>query len=339
MKIGKILSFLLSLAIGLFLFFWVWRTIGFEEIWAALLTLSAAEVLVVLLLGVLNILLAAWRLGEILQSKSHRLSLRELFLLCLVRFSVAYLVPMMVLADELAKIFLLHKRARVALDKSAAAVFIEVVLDFFAMVLVIGTGFLVLFVKTGLIGPGLLVAAVLVILLSLLLFYLGRLKKKSIFKLFFNLSEDHYGRRVEQEIFTFFRWKNRSLLKVLVISFLKFALLGVQYWLLLFFLGKSVSFLSLLLVLGFSLVGITIPISADLGSHEVMVVSAFRVLQIEPSLAVVFTSILRATSFTLALAGLVILFKLGIDFPGLFEKQLNYIRDNYEKQRNRQSVR
>jgi len=116
---------------------------------------------------------------------------------------------------------------------------------------------------------------------------------------------------IEEEIFDFFKPKKKSMWKSFGLSFFRAAVMYLRAWLLIIFLGKEVSALSALSILGFNYLAVMIPIPAALGSHEAIQVFAFDSLGWGFSAATVFTMIIRGAELIMALVGLAILFRLG----------------------------
>ena len=90
-----------------------------------------------------------------------------------------------------------------------------------------------------------------------------------------------------------------------VIKFLK-------TWLLIIFLGKTISFLPVLSVLGFSYFSAMIPIPASLGNDEVIQAFVFGSLGLGANTGTAFTLIDRGAELIVALVGLFILFGFGL---------------------------
>jgi len=116
----------------------------------------------------------------------------------------------------------------------------------------------------------------------------------------------------EKEIFDFFKPKRKSMWKGFGLSFLRAAAMYLRAWLLILFLGKSISALPALSILGFTYLAAMIPIPTALGSHEAIQIFAFNSLGLGLSTATAFTMIIRGAELIIALVGVVILYRLGI---------------------------
>ena len=101
-----------------------------------------------------------------------------------------------------------------------------------------------------------------------------------------------------------------------------------RVWFLIIFLGKEISTLSALSILGFTYLAVMIPIPTALGSHEAIQTFAFNSLGLGVSTATAFTMIIRGAELIIALTGVAILFQLGIILlrKALFKKIDNPVR-------------
>ena len=99
-----------------------------------------------------------------------------------------------------------------------------------------------------------------------------------------------------------------------------------RVWFLIIFLGKEISTLSALSILGFTYLAVMIPIPTALGSHEAIQTFAFGSLGLGASTATAFTMIVRGAELIIALTGVAILFQIGIILlkEALFKKLNNF---------------
>jgi len=79
------------------------------------------------------------------------------------------------------------------------------------------------------------------------------------------------------------------------------------------FLGKKITPLSTIIISGFSYLATIIPIPASIGSLDVVQAFSFNALGFGAGTGVVFTLIIRGAEIILALFGLLILFRLGLN--------------------------
>ena len=132
--------------------------------------------------------------------------------------------------------------------------------------------------------------------------------------------------KLKKEIFDFFKKGNLRFIKnSLFYSFLKVLIGFIQFWILAFFLGYPLSFMNLFAIFGVSLAGLETPISADLGSHELVTALAFDRLGMAKSIGATFAMIFRGANLIFALIG--IIFFIEINFK-IFQ---NYILEKVVK--------
>jgi uncharacterized membrane protein YbhN (UPF0104 family) len=151
-------------------------------------------------------------------------------------------------------------------------------------------------------------------------FYSKVFRKKSLIKSLArifglrNIEEKSTLLETEKEIFVFFNLKNKFMWRSLGLSFVRAAVMLARVWFVLFFLQKTISLPQSLSILGFNYMAVMIPIPAALGSHEAIQTLAFSGLGLGTSNATAFTMIIRAAEIIFSFTGLVILFKLGVEF-------------------------
>jgi uncharacterized protein (TIRG00374 family) len=323
----KIIFSLVSFVLGVVLFFWVLNQTEWQEIKITLTQLSVIESMFLLFLGALGILLGTLRWREILKNKEREFSLRELYGSNLASFAITYLAPAVVFGRELFKGYVLgsQKKDSASFEKGMAASFIDGIFEFLFEWLAIFSGIASFFLIAGFSFHYLLLLVFIVFLFAIIVF-LGHfiLRKKSILKILFNIDENHMARAVEKEILIFFKTKNRTFKRVLLISFLKSMLRLLQYWILIAFLGTPISLLSALSVFGISILSMAPPVSADLGTHDLGSAILFQKLGMGGEKGVVFASIVRGINLVLSLAGIFFLLRTGL---GMLRRKLFNIID------------
>lgn len=334
----KILLFLTSLFIGAALFVLIGGVIGWQEIKDAFLVFTGWEGIIILILSLLIIMIGNWRWKEILRGQGVETSFFKLFRIHLAGFSIIFLAPTLIFAGEIFRSYTLRKEKGVSWPKVIASVFIDRFLEWTMNLIFIFLG-LSFFLynltgyEIGLIPRNLIIISTGIFLLIsafVSFFYLKALRRESIAQLFFKVTSlKNSGSTTsvlaaEQEVFDFLKMKKSALKKALGLSFLASAVLLFRAWLLILFLGKNIAILPALSVLGFSYLAMTIPIPASLGSHEALQVIAFNSFGLGSSAATAFTVIIRGAEFLVALAGVIILLKLGVRFlNGFFFNNLN----------------
>jgi len=315
----KFLLFLISLLVGIGLFTWIGKIVGWQEIKRAFLVFTGWQGLVIFSLTLLILLIGNWKWKEILKSSGNNIPFFNLFKTYLASFSIRFLAPIILVGAELFQGYTLKQRNSVAWSKGIASVVIDRILEWTVNFVVIFFGVLIFLLTIGLPPIKLLIifwSVFLVFTGGIVYFYLKAFKKESITKAFgkiFNHQLDNQPLEIEKEIFNFFKVKKISMWKVVVLSFLRAIVMYFRALFLIFFLGKSIGVLPALSVLGFTYLAAIIPIPTALGSHEAIQTFAFNSLNLGASTATAFTMIIRGTELIIALVGLFLLFRLGID--------------------------
>ena len=328
----KLFLFLISLIIGIILFVWIGKTIGWQEIKNAFLIFTGWNSMVIFILTLLIMLFGAWRWQEILKAQNVKISFLKLFKAFLAGFSVMFLAPVLLWAGEILRGYVLRRKNKVSWTQVMTSVFIDRILEWTVNLIVIVLGSLYFLYKIGLPSKNLLIifGGVFLIFFSVILYFYFKVSKREsiirfIFKIsgFKNFDQRNFLFEAEKEIFNFFRWENKRLQKTFNLSFLRAGAMLLRAYILIIFLGKNIGLLSSLSVLGFTYLAAMIPIPAALGSHEAIQTFAFDSLGLTISSAAAFTMIIRAAELLFALAGLVIIFKVGVSFAkGMFFKKV-----------------
>jgi len=326
----KFLLFLFSLLIGVGLFIWIGKTVGWQEIKNAFLVFAHAQGLVILGLTALIILFAILRWREILKSQGHNISITSLAGPYLSWFSLAYLAPMLFFSVEVFRGYVLRKKFSIPWSQGLASIIIDRTLDWTIYLIVFFIGAIFLFMEIGLPPKeiGLILAGVFIFFSAAIgFFYFKGFKKESLAKFFikrFN-NKKHLNPEpleIEKEIFKFLNLRKSFFWKAVGFTFLKTGIAFTRAWFLIFFLGETIGFFSVLPILGFHYAAMLIPIPAHIGSHEVIQVFVFGAINLRAGAAAAFTMIIRGAEIILALIGVVALFKLGVGLlqTALFRK-------------------
>ena len=318
----KILLFLISLSAGLGLFIWIGRFVGWREIRNAFSVFSGWHGVAVIGLTLLAATFGAKKWGEILRGEGVNLSFWRLIKPYLAGFAMMFLAPIIFLAGEIIRAYFLKKKRSVPWSKGLSSVLIDRISEWTVNLIVIFFGASFFLYNIGLPPKHLAIifGGVFFFFLSLIsYFYFKTIKRESMANLFLNffglkrISPANSILDIEREIFDFFRLGKIAMWKAFFFSFLKALTLYFRTWFLLLFLGKNVPALSALPIFSFTYLAAMIPIPAVLGSHEAIQVFAFKSLGLGAPSATAFTMIVRGADLLMALAGVVILFQLGVN--------------------------
>jgi len=317
----KFLLFLVSLLVGIGLFIWIGKTVGWQEIKNAFLVFTGWHGLAILGLTLLIMLIGNWKWKEILRGENVKISFRNLLNPYLAGFSVMFLAPILFLAGEFFRGYVLKEQKAIPWSKGMASVFIDRILEWTVNLVVIFFGVLFFLLIIGLPPMKLIIifgGAFLFFAGGIGYFYLKTFKRESMARAILRtlglakLNQANSILEVEKEIFNFFKPKKKLMWRGFGISFLRAATMYLRTWLLILFLGKEISALPALSILGFTYLAAMIPIPTALGSHEAIQTFAFNSLGLGLSAATAFTMIIRGTELIIALFGIIILYRLGI---------------------------
>ena len=337
----KFFLFLISLFIGIGIFLWIGKTVGWSEISSAFLLFTGIHGVIILVLTLLVLLVGNRKWQEILKAQNVKIPFFELFKAFLAGFSVMFLAPVLVWGGEVLRGYVIRRKNKIAWSKIMASVFIDRVLEWTINLIVIVLGSFYFLYKIGLPSKNLLMifgSVFLAFFSAIAYFYFKVSKRESIVRFLFKISgfkeynQNNLLFEAEKEVFDFFKWENRFMKKSFALSFLRAGLMCLRAWVLILFLGRSIEFLSSLSVLGFTYLAAMVPIPAALGSHEAIQSFAFNALGIGISSATAFTMIIRAAELLFALAGLVIVFRVGLmSFKDLFFNKIEKLGNVIDK--------
>lgn len=334
---NKALVFLISLSIGIGLFIWIIEIVGWQEIKSSFLIFTGWQGIIIIFLSFLILLTSSLKWQMILKSQGYKLSQRQLFPPYLTHFSMNYLFQMMVVGGDIFRSYILREKYSVPWKNAASSVIIDKILDSTCFIASILAGFAFFLFKIGLPPRNLAIffgVFLFVLVSGISFFYFKSFKKESIAKplaKFFKKKGLPNGEilEIEKETFRFFRAKKLVFWQGLGLSFLRVALTWLRAWVLILFLGKTISVLPALSVLGFYYIAMMIPIPADIGAHEAIQVFAFNSLGIGSAIAPAFTMIQRGAQLILAFIGIILFFKLGFGLLQTFLfKRLDNLMNN-----------
>lgn len=310
----KFLLFLASFFVGLGIFVFILKTVGWQNITAAFLVFDVWKGIIILGLTLLIMVTGSWRWKKILEERGVNVSNREIFGAYLCGFALMFLVPIFVWGGELFRMYFLKEKKGVVWSKSIASVVIDRILEWTLSLIVIFTGGIFFFSHLGSLPLKLTIvfgAAFLFFLGGISLFYFKCIKKESLVS-FFIKNDKNQLHEIETEVFDFFKFNKKKTWGAIGIAFLWAALMYLRVILLIFFLGKKIGAASALIILGFIYLAKMIPIPTSLGSHEALQSFAFGSLGLGISTATAFTMIIRGAEVLAALIGFMLLFKYSL---------------------------
>ncbi len=318
--IKKTLLFLISLFVGIGLFIWIINFVGWQEVKNAFLVFTGREGIIIFALTLLILIMGNWKWQEILRGEDVEVSFWKIFKPFLAGFGVMFLAPTIIGLGEIVRAYGLKRKNNIAWPKAMASVVIDRIFEWTVNLIIIFFGVLIFLYEIGLPPKNIIIIFVGVfsfLIAGIFLFYFKIIKRESIVKTVgrvFNERLDKEPFDTEKELFNFFKIQNKPMWTSLGISFLRAGIMYLRTWFLILFLGKKISVLSSLSILGFSYFAAIIPIPTSLGSHEIVQTFVFKSLGLGVSPATVFTMIIRAVELLFALMGVIILLRMGVTF-------------------------
>jgi len=318
----KILFFF-SLILGLVVFLWFGKIVGWEEIKESFSVFNFYQAILILFLSFIVILIGNWRWKEILKDSGEDVPFWSIFKTYLGGYAMMYLLPIIVWGGEGYRVYRLSRDNKISWQKSFSSVFIERILEWTANITVILLGIIFFLFNFYLPSKELIIifgASLFVFIFSIGYFYFKAIGKNSIIrqvcKLFLKkeIKEENSFLAVEKDIFDYFDFKNRAFYKGIGISFLRAFIMQARAWILIFFLGSVTGFLPSLSILGFTYLSAMVPIPTALGSHEAIQYFAFGSLGIPVSIVTAFTMIIRGAEIIISSLGIVFIIKTGFNF-------------------------
>ncbi len=331
-----------SFLLGLSLFVWVVQSVGWEAVREVFFIINTWQVLILLFLGLLTVSLEGLRWKEILKIENKKISFVDFFKLGVASFSINFFVPILFGSAEFLRGYFLKQKKNYSGLEITSSIIIDRIVGWTVDIIFVVLGLFLFFYNTRKYPHDLLIKIGLVflfLLFCLLFFYFRALKNISIVKIFhkiFNSTTENKSIEVERGVFNFFRSPKKKIIKPFILSFVKNLIICFKAWLLVLFLGETISFVFAVSIVAFTQLAIILPVPAILGSHEVMQVFAFNSSGLDSSVAVAFTMIDRGVSFLVALIGAFFLFKIGENFMKKYfiEKNNNSHYSNNHVQKN-----
>jgi len=329
----NLFKLLIASGIGLFIFLFVMKIVGWGKVNEAIALFSGYKGLIIVLLTFFIAMISCLNWKLILRSQGFNIPIKELIKLWLAGFSVSYLTPFTLLGGEVLQIYFLSKKFDISWEKSTASVIIRKILSATFFFLFLATGVLS-FYFYGYFPPGTMIWLVFLVIGGLfgsfLFFYLKIINKESILRFFLKfigikgekIESYKNGKAIfgiEKEIIKFFSFKSKIFWKSFMLVFLRYFLLFFRAGLIIFFLGEGIGALKVLSVYGFTNFALMFPFPAGIGSLEASSAFTFNALGIGAGNGTIYAMTLRASDLFLCLIGVILSIKLGL---GLAEKKL-----------------
>ncbi len=274
--------------------------------------------------GVILVLFSS-RWWLILRDQGYPVPYRSLVGYRLAAFGVAYFTPGPQIGGEPLQVHLLQHRHRVPATTAVASVSLDKLLEWLVNFAFLLTG-VVIVLEGGLIkvSNSFQIVTAMLVLLALPSGYLlslwksnltlspllGRLSAKFTGSVIMSKVHSHVS-AAERQIARSFQEHPGTILISLILSVIIWVALGIEYWLILKFLGTQFSIVQIILIMTAARLAFLTPLPGGLGALQAGQVLAMSALGANPSLGISLSLLMRARDITLgglglALAGLLI---------------------------------
>lgn len=325
----KTLLFIITLAIGLGLFIYLFKFGGPREILARLSLVSPIQFIVLFSISFLCLLITLARWSLILRAQGHSLSLRDLLSAKLAEVAISFLTPVLYVGGEGVRAFIIKKNARVPLTEGFSSIAIDRVAEIGAVILFFFFALIwLVIVGTPLIGV--LAGLSLLLMVVVVVFAFFRLKIFSIERLFrrlawlFQLGKSKNLKKERARLSerigkfwlitsSFFRSHPKVFVKTIILSLLIIGLTIVQFKLLFLALGYSINWNEAILIRVITGALSFIPIPGSLGTYEGGVTLSLRTLGIGAEGSMAFCLLIRALQAIMVILGLICIFSFAVE--------------------------
>jgi uncharacterized protein (TIRG00374 family) len=300
------------------LLIWALRDLPFQEIGATLQRLSPLQLLALFTLNGLIFLLFSSRWWLILLAQGYRLPYLALSGYRLSAFSISYFTPGTQFGGEPLQVHWLQNRHAVPGPQALAAVTLDKLFEMIANFTFLALGLLLAFKDSQIAGNlGLAALIFIAVLLALPLAYLlalggGRFPLTALAaRLPRRLLEGARLQKTvpwlaegEQHMHSLVRHRPFTILSVLLLSGLVWALLLAEYWLSLSLLGVQADLIQTIAALTAARVAFLTPLPGGAGVLEASQVLAMQALGIHPAVGISLSLLIRARDISFGLLGL-----------------------------------
>jgi uncharacterized protein (TIRG00374 family) len=334
----KFLLLLVSLLAGTVLFIWILDAVGWQEIEQTFYLFFNWQGLSIIFLTVLVAIIGTWKWQEILKGFGENIPLKSLFAPYLAGQAIMFFIPVIIWGGEFLRGYSLKHNNSVSWSKGMASIIIDRIFEWTAslVIVIFSVSFFISQICRLPHNLEIIFGIFFFIFVAWIIFFYAKVfQKESIIKSVAkivglgNLKDKNVLLRTEDEIFNFFRLKNKEMWVSLFLSFLRCGVMILRVWILVFFLGKIIGFMPSLAILGFNYLATMIPIPTALGSHEAIQTFAFGAMGLNPASAVSFTMIIRGAEMVVSLVGVAMLFKFLMKFiKNLFFKKVDKLMAN-----------
>ncbi len=300
------------------LLFWVLRELPVDEIGGVLQQLMGWQIGLLVVLNLLILLLMSFRWKIITDALGYPIPLWSFFIYRIASFGISYFTPGPQFGGEPVQVLVLQRKHAVPTPGAVSSVFFDKLLE----VLVNFTFLLfgILFILMTGIFPGTIPGWSAIFFAGLLVFpalHLLALSRKSypltnlLSKLSFSGAASSWKNKTfltvsqaENQISQLMVDKPVSFLLAAALSALIWVLMGVEYWLMLYFCGFEVNITGVLSAFIASRLAFLMPLPGGLGALEASQVLALQAIGFTPAAGITISLMMRARDVLIGAAGL-----------------------------------
>jgi len=301
----------IALLLAILLLWLALRGVPLQDVAKVLAGLQAWQVATILLLNSGIVLLFALRWWLIIRAQGYGVPYLAAARYYLAGFAISYLTPGQHFGGEPVQVWFLRERHKVAGSQALASVALDRGITFLSNFAVLAAG-IALILGSGLLDilslRQALTASVTFVLFPVLYFVLlsfGALPFALIFakvKIGFVVGL----RRAEEQLSDLVRKKPILFVQGLFLSALIWAVLFLEFWLMIYFLGLTVNAMQLVTLVVAGRLALWVPTPGALGALEASQVLAMQALGFDPAYGLGLGLLIRARDILFALAGLLL---------------------------------
>lgn len=324
---NKYVFFALTLLVGISLFAYIIRGVGFDRIVDVIFTLKFHQFITLIVLNAAGFLISAIRWQIILRANGDFIPFKKVLSARMVGYSINYLTPSGLIMGEPFKAVVLSGENNIKLGSAMVSIVIEasIFLSTYLLFVILG---IISFITYSALSWKIFVTILAVLALMVFVFYLFYSKmmmkaapgqpEKGFFTYIIDLL--HLSRltfisriknkivKREKEIKNFFSLHRNTVFAAVLLSIAEMTMMLAGYWLTISFLGFSISAKTLLGIVALMSLTNILPIPANLGGLELSQVFAFGFFGLQgQATAVGFSLITRIISLLFVIIGLVYL--------------------------------
>jgi uncharacterized protein (TIRG00374 family) len=335
MKKVKLLPFIFSTVIGIFLFVFILIKIGAGNIIDTLTLLKPIPALSAGIVFFIMVCLQSLRWKIILKNMGYLVSFGKIFMARTSGFSVSYLTPMSFFGGEPWRAYFLKQEEGIAIHQSLSSIFIEKIIDLLMGALLFLISFFYLITRP--ISAQLLIISILILagIVAVVFWFFKSLKNRKRFiskftkliglhKIKYIQERSDRLQRIEENLSNFFWHQRKNLIVVFLIMTLEIVLSLILFKIIILALGYDLNVMQLIFLRAMTMAATLVPIPAALGISEGGNILAFIIFGVSASVGMAFSLLTRCFFVIEVIIGLIFLSHFGIKLiKNLFIKMFN----------------